>query len=152
MKVLESSFRKKGVTYEEVMRLAIFDQDWRVYERSIDGVVSGFTVARIKINPASVRTFDGKEVHCEESESFPSSEDWGTLAFDCGKAKEMYLSMLRNIEAKAIINKSGKTVAQVADLLGISRQSVTGWMNGSKRITPANLFYLRGNLNGQEQK
>ncbi len=76
MKRLEKEFTSKGVSYKEVERVTIGDQDYRLYER--DGRAGELTLARIDVKKATVMF--SKDV--PEREAFPASAEWGTKAWD----------------------------------------------------------------------
>jgi hypothetical protein len=80
MKLLEKEFKKSGVIYREIKRMS--NPMVRIYERVIDGVSGGFTVAVIKITKENTATLNGVEIVYPEGEKFPSSTQWGTLAWD----------------------------------------------------------------------
>ena len=76
MRELETEFVNKGMNYREIRRIEIGGKDWRIYNR--ENREGAFTLAKIEVVPEG-EVF-GKLV--PEREKFPSSESWGTKAFD----------------------------------------------------------------------
>jgi hypothetical protein len=76
MKILETSFRKKGFFHELVYR----EKEWAIYKRTRvlqNTETHHYEVIRVKIHPA----YELAGISFVESEGYPSSEMWGTLGW-----------------------------------------------------------------------
>lgn len=85
-KTLAKEFRSKGFTCKQVCR----EKDLAVYERTKEGhTYPHYEVIRI-------RTHDGYVIAgttIVPSETYPSSEKWGTDGFTCNTKQEAYVKM-----------------------------------------------------------
>lgn len=77
-KLLPQTFYKKGFDFEQVKR----NQNFAIYKRTKSPQNWSYEVIKIlRGNGFSIKDKNGKEVKFEPSESFPSSEQWGTYGF-----------------------------------------------------------------------